>query len=304
MKTTTAPIAVIDLGTNTFHLLIANRPDEQGRFTEIYRERRFVKLAEEGIDCIGPAPYQRAMEALLHYRKIMDDHGVLAYRAMGTAALRTASNGSDFVAEARQKTGIEITSIPGSEEARLISKGVLAALPPLSEEGILIMDIGGGSVEFILANAQGTHWARSFPVGVAVLRRRFHHQEPIAAEEVAQLEAFLEAELAPLWAALEQHPSHHLVGAAGTFDVIASLMSTARPTPHSHTIGLEKFLDFYQHCLGSTQEERFAMPQVPADRADMIVVALILIRYMLQKAGVRQLSVSEYAMKEGILSEM
>lgn len=304
METSTGPIAVIDLGTNTFHLLIASRPDKQGHFTEIYRERRFVKLAEAGIEHIGPAPYQRAMEALLHYRKKMNEHGVGEYRAMGTAALRTASNGPDFLAEACERAGIEITSIPGSEEARLISKGVLAALPPLSAERILIMDIGGGSVEFIIADQAGTHWAQSFPVGVAILRRQFHHQEPIAVAEIQQLETFLEAALSPLWDALEQYPTHHLVGAAGTFDVIALLMSTAQPTPNSHTIGLEKFQAFYDRCLGSTLAERFAMPQLPTARADMIVVALILVQYVLQKAAIRQLSVSEYAMKEGVLSEM
>lgn len=304
METITPPLAVIDLGTNTFHLLIASPPDEHGHFEEIYRERRFIKLAEAGIEYIGEAPYQRAIEALLHYRKIMDKHGVKAYRAMGTAALRTASNGPDLIVEAREKAGIEITSIPGAEEARLISKGVLAALPPLSAERILIMDIGGGSVEFIIADREGTHWAQSFPVGVAVLRRKFHHQEPITAAEVQELEVFLEEELSPLWAALERYPAHHLVGAAGTFDVIALLMSTGKPTPNSHTIGLEKFEAFCDRCVSSTLAERFAMPQVPPERADMIVVALLLIQYILGKAAIRHLSVSEYAMKEGVLSEM
>ncbi len=304
MEPTIAPLAVIDLGTNTFHLLIASPPDEHGRFEEIYRERRFIKLAEAGIERIGEAPYHRAMEALLHYRKIMDRYGVEQYRAMGTAALRTASNGPNLIAEAREKAGIEITSIPGEEEARLISKGVLAALPPLSAERILIMDIGGGSVEFIIADQAGTHWAQSFPVGVAVLRRQFHHQEPMAATEIQQLEAFLEAALSPLWAALERYPTHHLVGAAGTFDVIALLMSTGQPTPNSHTIDLEKFQAFYDRCVASTLAERFAMPQLPTERADMIVVALVLVQYISQKADIRHLSVSEYAMKEGVLSEM
>ncbi len=301
---TAAPLAVIDLGTNTFHLLIATPPAANGQFQEIYRERRFVKLAAEGIERIGDAPYQRGLEALLHFRQIMDAHGVKQYKAMGTAALRTASNGSDFIAAASKLAQIQITSIPGSEEARLIAKGVLAALPPLTDERILIMDIGGGSVEFIIANRVATLWAQSFPVGVAVLRRRFHQQEPIAAAEIAAIEAFLQEELASLNTALQQFPTRHLVGAAGTFDVVATLMSSGRPSPNSHQIALEQFQALYQSCINSSLVERQAMPHIPKERVDMIVVALLLIDYVLRKAEVEKLSVSDYSMKEGILSEM
>lgn len=298
------PLAVIDLGTNTFHLLIATRPDVAGHFQEIYRERRFVKLAAEGIERIGDAPYQRGLEALLHFRQIMDAHNVQQYKAMGTAALRTASNGPDFIAEALSMAQIQISSIPGSEEARLIAKGVLAALPPLTDERILIMDIGGGSVEFIIADRSATLWAQSFPVGVAVLRRLFHHQEPIAEMEIAAIEAFLQTELASLYAVLEQFPTQHLVGAAGTFDVVAMLMSSGRPSPNSHEIVLEKFQALYESCIKSTLAERYAMPQIPFERADMIVVALVLIKHILEKAEIKKLTVSDYSMKEGILTEM
>lgn len=298
------PTAVIDLGTNTFHLLIIDGKGESEDFREIYRERRFVKLAEEGIQEIGPRPFARGIEALSHYREVMDRYGVQRYKATGTAALRTARNGEEFVRMARKKANIEIGLIPGDEEARLITKGVLKALPPLSTERILIMDIGGGSVEFIIASDGGTHWARSFPIGVAVLRKRYHHHEPIAAEEQSLLEEFLSNGLSPLWDALKEFPTDHLVGAAGTFDVVAAIMGTEQPTPNSHRIDLGKFRAFYERCLTANLEQRLSMEQVPEDRADMIVVAMILIDVILRGAKINRVSVSNYAMKEGILSEL
>lgn len=144
--------AVIDLGTNTFHLLIADLHAD-GRIEEVYRERRFVKLASEGIATIGEAPFARGLEALNHYRKILDEYNCANLKAIGTAALRTASNGPEFVRTARETVSIDIQLIPGDEEAQLITKGVLAALPPLNER-ILIMDIGGGSTEFIIADRE------------------------------------------------------------------------------------------------------------------------------------------------------
>lgn len=296
--------AVIDLGTNTFHLLIVKKSVDGLGFQEVYRERRFIKLAENGIERIGEAPFQRGQMALCHFRKMMDAHAVVAYKAIGTAALRTADNGVSFLTQAKEEAQIDISLIPGSEEARLITLGVLLALPPIGEERVLIMDIGGGSVEFIIASNAGVHWAKSFPVGVAVLKKNFHQQEPISTLEIAQLEQFLYHELTPLWEVLADQPTHQLIGAAGTFDVIAKIMSTAQPTPHSHAIDLSRFSSFFQKCIGATAIERFAMPEIPADRADMIVVALILIDVILTKADIRQAMVSNYALKEGVLTEM
>ncbi|MEM9834901.1 MAG: hypothetical protein AAF828_00280 [Bacteroidota bacterium] len=297
-------LAVIDLGTNTFHLLIVQGRDAAGNFREIYRERRFVKLAEDGIETIGAAPYQRGLESLVHFRKIMDEHDVSRYQANGTAALRTATNGQQFMFAALEQANISINLISGDEEARLITKGVLAALPPLGNDRILIMDIGGGSVEFIIAEAEGTLWAQSFPVGVAVLKRRFHQQEPIGTDELGSLIDFLQTSLTPLWAALTNYPTRHLVGAAGTFDVIAHLMSSEQPTPHCHAITLDSFQAFYERCVGANLEERLTMPGLPAQRADLMVVALVLIKVVLTGANIQRTTVSNYAMKEGILTEM
>ncbi|MCB0663459.1 MAG: hypothetical protein KDC24_12015, partial [Saprospiraceae bacterium] len=141
--------AVIDLGTNTFHLL-AVEIDENEQMHFLFRERIFVKLAEDGIQSIGPAPFQRAIKAMTVFKNKLDELGIDHFKAFGTAALRTATNGPDLIHAIKEKTGIEVALIDGLEEARLIHLGVSQAVP-FDHTKQLIMDIGGGSVEFVIA---------------------------------------------------------------------------------------------------------------------------------------------------------
>lgn len=297
--------ALIDCGTNTFHLLIAE-PDETETgvpFKEVYRERVFVKLAEDGIATLGAAAYQRALHTLQHYANIIAQHEVAEVRVSGTAAIRTASNGAQLRDEVKATTGLEIEIIPGEREAQLIQRGVAWAIGPQKDRW-MVMDIGGGSVEFIIVDQQEVRWYDSFPIGVAVLYRHFHQTEPISTQEIGHTNVFLSGQLAKLQLALLQYPVQHLVGAAGTFDVLAKVLGDNHPTPHSTSLSLQGFNTFYQEVIEATREERHAMTDIPDTRADMIVVALILVKMILEKANIQQLTVSTFSMKEGMLAEM
>ena len=297
-----ARYGIIDLGTNTFHLLIVERQDGQA-FVELYRERRFIKLAEEGIERIGAGAYARGLAAIRDYRGLMEQYAVDRMRATGTAALRTASNGSDFIRQVATETGIRVDLISGDEEARLIHLGVSQAVA-FGHEDRLIMDIGGGSVEFIIADRAEVHWAKSFPVGLAVLNRHFHHSDPIEATEITALHAFLESELHPLYRALEQYPVSDLVGASGTFEVLENMVTHCNEGAHEVSLCIEDFHALLQRILPTTLEERLAIPGLPASRVDMFVVALLLLEHVLRKSGARRIVISRYAMKEGMLYEM
>lgn len=297
--------AVIDIGTNTFHLLIA-QPDNNGfGLKEIYRSRQFIKLAESGIDILSPAALRRGMEALHSFRRQLDHYAIPQERvmALGTAALRTASNGPAFRSEVKELTNIDIQIISGDREAQLIAKGALMAIPSPREK-VLIMDIGGGSVEFIIADQQQVYWAQSFPIGVAVLYRQFHHNEPIDHYEIEQVRSYLSLQLQPLAAALQTFNSYHLIGAAGTFDVVGNHLGANGSSPSFTPVDLKDFDLFFKQVLRTTRQERLDMPEIPEDRADMIVVAFILIDLVLQLFEIRQLTVSYYAMKEGMMSEL
>ncbi|MDX1942015.1 MAG: hypothetical protein SFU99_15745 [Saprospiraceae bacterium] len=293
---------VIDLGTNTFHLLIAE-PDAQGAFRELYRERHFIKLAEEGIAKIGAAAFERGLRTMQAFRKILDQYQVNTVKAVGTAALRTASNGKDFIQQVKALTSIEVTLITGDREAELIHTGVMLAIPP-TQERMLIMDIGGGSVEFIIADCKQVYWAQSFPVGVAVLWKNFHKSDPIIPTEIEAVHHFLSQYLKPLYNALQQHPTPILVGASGTFDVLENILVKDKTHPHHSHLAVSAFPPFYQQMLHTTLVERLHMEGMPADRADMIIVALILIDHILQLIDFQKITISAFAMKEGILYEM
>ena len=294
--------AVIDLGTNTFHLLVAEKQTNQ-EFTELHRQRFFVKLAEEGIETIGEAPIQRGLHALKTFRATLDKLGVTQIRAIGTAALRTATNGPAFVKTAKETYNIHIELIDGNREAELIYKGAILAVP-FEQKNYLIMDIGGGSVEFIIGNQTTILWAQSFPIGVAVLFKQFHHSNPIKTDEINDLQAFLNSVLTPLYQALIKFPTTTLVGASGTFDVLEFILAKDQPYKNHAFVTVKDFAPLYQTLIKSTEAERYAMKEVPDTRADMIVVALILIEFILKKVGIEEIIVSNFALKEGVLSEL
>lgn len=296
--------AVIDLGTNTFHLLVVDHA-ASGDWKELHRERIFVKLAEEGIQEIGPAAYRRGLEAMSLFRTALDKFGVPPERvcAFGTAALRTARNAQYFLRDVLHLTGITARAIPGEQEARLIYQGVRQAVP-FPDSRVLVMDIGGGSVEFILADRGQVYWQQSFPIGVAVLFREFHKSDPIAPEEVASAVQFIDNALTDCWAALEQYPVSTLVGAAGAFDTIDKLLlDPATKPPLYGRIPAQHFLPLHDRIIGSTLAEREQMRQLSPERREMIVVGMILIRHVLQRGRIQEIYTSEYSMKEGMLEE-
>lgn len=293
---------VIDLGTNTFHLLIVEQL-AQGGFKELYRERAFVKLAEDGIQTIGKVPFDRGIQTLTKYKEVIDSFALDNLKAFGTAALRTATNGPLFVQTAKEEANIEIELISGNQEAQLIYKGVSQAVP-FEQHNSLIMDIGGGSVEFIIANKDGLKWAKSFPIGVAVLYNDFHKSDPITANETAQILQHLEQILQPLIQQLEQYPIYNLIGASGTFDVLENVLAIEKTSPIRAIVPVQKFAPFYKTLLQSNLQERFQDDKIPDSRAELIIVAIILIEFVLKKMKIQQIDVSAYAMKEGILGEM
>jgi exopolyphosphatase/guanosine-5'-triphosphate,3'-diphosphate pyrophosphatase len=224
-------------------------------------------------------------------------------KAMGTAALRTASNGADFVKQVKSEMGIDIELIDGSREAELIHKGVIQAVP-FEAKNYMIMDIGGGSVEFIIANVKEVLWAQSFPVGAAVLLKKFHQEDPISIKQRTLLKEYLEEIVTPMFPVLQKYPVDTLVGASGTFDILEDALTRHKPHPLYGIIPMESYQAFFEKVIPISLAERSAMTEVPDNRADMIVVALLLLDFAVQKANIQSIIASAYAMKEGMLAEM
>ena len=190
-------IAIIDLGTNTFNLLICDKKSESQK--TIFKNKIAVKLGEGGIDkgIIAHAPYQRGIKALEDHLNTIKEYDVDKVRAFATSAIRSTKNGGDFVSEVFEKLALKIEVIDGDKEAELIYQGVRKAIP-FDLDYKLIMDIGGGSTEFIIANAEGVQWKKSYQLGVSRLKELFKPKDPITQEEIHMIEHHLKSELKDL----------------------------------------------------------------------------------------------------------
>ena len=305
-------LALIDMGTNTFHLLIVELPEARhAQPVVLLRTKVGVRLGEGGISKghIAPEPYARALHTLAGFKEEMELHQVTDVRATATSAMRVTSNGPELVKDIFGQTGIRVEVIAGDREAELIWAGVRRAVP-LGPEPHLIMDIGGGSVEFIIANEQTIFWKQSFEIGAQRLLDQFFPDASgvIPAEAVAAEKEYLRAVLAPLAAAVARFRPVGLVGASGSFDSLADMqlgqLRTEAELPPSTELALESFRRSYAQLLSLPHEARKTLPGILPMRADMLVVAAILTDYVLELTGITHLRTSAYALKEGLLAEM
>ena len=298
-------IAVIDLGTNTFHLLLA-RIREDG-FETLYKEKIAVKIGQGGINegYITNEAKQRAFNALQIFKDQISKTGIDQIYATATSAIRNAKNGKDFAKEVKEQTGINIRIINGEQEADYIHFGVSKAVK-LGNETSLIMDIGGGSIEFIICNDQQVFWKGSFEIGAQRLLDKFHYHDPILPEEIENLEEYLDERLAILGKAVRKHKPTTLIGSSGTFDTLSDIYSfennvSRDPKETELPLPIDKFHEILKELVSKDREERLLIPGMIELRVDMIVVASCLIEYVLKKFHLKKMRVSTYALKEGLL---
>ncbi|MGN6641179.1 MAG: Ppx/GppA phosphatase family protein [Mucilaginibacter sp.] len=302
-------VAVMDLGTNTFHLLIAE--GHIANFKTIVHEHIAVKLGEGGINkgVILPAAYKRGIDTMCQFKQQIDKEQVKEIRAIATSALRNASNGNEFIQQVKDETGIEIEIIDGNREASFIYEGVKAT-GLLSAQNSLIMDIGGGSVEFIIANRNGIWWKQSFEIGAARLMDRFHHTDPIPAASIEALNLYLENTLTDLFAAIKNTPVYQLIGSSGAFETFAELSAMRRSDSFDlsqikgYAFDYHDLLAVTEEMIGSSHAEREANTAIVPVRVDMIVVSSLITRFIMQKFEIRNVSLCTYSLKEGVFGEM
>ncbi|WP_295669461.1 exopolyphosphatase [uncultured Mucilaginibacter sp.] len=301
--------AVMDLGTNTFHLLIAEAGNHG--FNEIVHEEEPVKLGEGGINkgYIVPAAFERGIKTMEQFSELIKNNNVQQVRAIATSALRSAANGEDFIRQVKEKTGIAIEIINGDQEAAFIYKGVKAS-GCLTDENSLIVDIGGGSVEFIICNDNNVYWKQSFEIGAARLMDKFHRTDPIPPESINALNLYLEDQLQSLFEAIKTFPVHTLIGSSGSFESYTGLIETAKGHAFdlkkikSYEFNMDELLKLMEQVILSTHQERIENPGIITVRKDMIVTASILARFILEKLKISTVMMTTHSLKEGVLAEM
>ncbi len=299
----------MDLGTNTFHLLIAEGTIND--FREIVHEHIAVKLGEGGInkDIILAHAFERGINTMKRFKKEIDENNVQDTRAIATSALRNASNGQDFIDHVKKETGIAIEIIDGNKEAAFIYNGVRAA-GLLSATNSLILDIGGGSVEFIIGNKEGILWKQSFEIGAARLMERFHHTDPIRPAAIEAINLYLEDTLTDLFTAVKENPVSSLIGSSGAFETFAELAALKRSdtfdlkNTRNYLFDYDELMEVTDELILSSHAEREANKAIIPVRVDMIVVASLITRYIIQMLEINKVALCTYSLKEGVLAEM
>ncbi|MCX6274378.1 MAG: Ppx/GppA phosphatase family protein [Bacteroidetes bacterium] len=300
-------LAILDLGTNTFHLLIVE-VNRDRTFKKIFKSKIVVKLGEGAIQekYIADVPFARGLNALNHYAGIIEKHKADKIYAFATSGIRSAKNGKEFVRFVKEETGIKIDVITGNREAELICYGVRGCVS-MGDEKHLIMDIGGGSTEFIIANDKKIFWKQSFDIGASRLLESFKPSNPIINAEVKRLEKFLIDVIKPLEKALKRFPVKTLIGSSGSFDTLAEMSGWKfhrRDVLKNITtlnFNLDEFQKLHSLLLKSTIQQRMKMKGLIKMRVDMIVIASICTNLILNRYKLEKMILSKYALKEGAL---
>lgn len=293
--------AIIDLGSNTFHLLIVELDHKRNRFNTLFKSREYVKLASEGKSYIDSEAWMRAMQCLKNFCDQIEKNKATRVIAIGTAMLRKASNAAEFILAVKQSYAISIQVIDGVQEAQYIFQGVRYAVPDKFINNSIIIDIGGGSVECIVVVNGKPIQIESFPIGIAILKNQYHHSEPIQPDEIRLLENHLESTLGSLVSLLESYHIDTLIGCSGTFEVLFE--NFGEYSSQYSALDIMNSLRFIQEITSLNYQERLEHPAVPNSRADLIVVALLLIKWFLEKSAIQHLIYSPYALKEGLIED-
>jgi exopolyphosphatase / guanosine-5'-triphosphate,3'-diphosphate pyrophosphatase len=303
--------AIIDLGTNTFQLLIIEQTGE--RFQTIHEESYPAKIGKGGISSgiITEEGIQRGIAGLKYFQQIFDKEGITSENILATAtsAVRNAKNGNEFCERILVETGIKINVISGEKEATLIYEGVKLGME-IGSGTSMIMDIGGGSVEFIICNASKIFWKQSFEIGGQRLIDKFMTTDPISPRSVQALKNYLDEQLLSLTNAVHQYAPVCVIGSAGSFETLVDMyfmknLGHLPPTEQvSFDLSIAEFHDSFLKLVSLNREERMALPGMIELRVDMIVVGVCLIDFILKQYDIQRIRVSNYALKEGILANL
>ena len=303
-------VGIIDLGTNTFNLLIAEI-DDKGGYNPLYRSKIGVKLGEGSFskNYITEDAMERAFVALeAQITKIKNQYcdRILAF---ATAAVRNASNGQQFVDKVSEQFGVNIMVIDGDKEAHMIYQGVQLA-GALDENQSLIMDIGGGSTEFIIANDQEIIWKKSYEIGVSRLMEKYNPSDPIEIQEEAAIRNYLSEQLSEAFDEARKESVVQLIGSSGSFDtfsdVLAHRLGNFEEIKDLKSLAFEKekLEQLLKELIWSKHSERERMEGMAVMRIRMIVLSAILTDMVMSEVDFENVKISRYALKEGVLFDV
>ncbi|MET7880388.1 Ppx/GppA phosphatase family protein [Micromonospora profundi] len=304
-------MAAIDCGTNSIRLLIADLPDEsagpEAPLVDVTRRMEIVRLGQ-GVDRTGrlaPEAIERTRVALASYAADIEKLGAQRVRMCATSASRDAANAADFTEMVQRTLGVAPEVVTGDEEARLSFTGAVRGLPADAKEPFLVVDIGGGSTEFVVGDrAGGVRAAISVDIGCVRMTERHLPGDPPTPEQVAAAQADIAAVVDRALAAVPGREAATLVGLAGSVTTVVALAQGLREYDperiHHARVSYEAVAQVTADLLGQTREQRLANPVMHPGRADVIGAGALVLRVIMERAGMPSVVASEHDILDGI----
>ncbi|MFZ5996064.1 MAG: hypothetical protein ACOYW7_01015 [Nitrospirota bacterium] len=312
-----APVAVIDIGTNTLRLLIGSVA--KGKVLRIASSRSVTRLGQnlQTAGKLSGENIDNSIASLITFKEMGDRYGVREYKAVGTSALREAANSREFLDEVKKSTGISAEVISGDREAELIIKGIIAGME--SGDNLrgpsLILDIGGGSTEWIIVDGKN-HSMSSIPLGAVRLHELFIRHDPPTPEEAKTTEKYVFEHVKESF--LKNIPSQPpgtvmssfktIIATGGTATTIAAidlgLGTYEGDKVHSHRISTSKLQVILKELAQLPLIERSKIRGLEPERADIIIPGLLIFKTIMEMMQKEEAIVSDYGLLEGLLIEL
>ena len=303
-------IAAIDIGTNSFHLLVAAVDPKLRTFRIIQAEKATTRLGERDPETgeLTEAAMQRGLETLRQFRDLAASHRVEQIVTAATSAVREAPNGRDFLQTIHDDLGMEVDLVSGPEEARLIYLGVLSGMP-FGDRPHLLLDIGGGSTELILADGRDARALTSTRVGAVRLQRDFVRDDPMPPQRRSFLQAFIQGSLEPavdkVRRRIKPGETPVLVATSGTAMAIGSLAASEEERPprklHGYRVTRQCLDKVVDRLITMTPAQRRELASINDRRAEIIVPGALILQTTMKMLGVEDFVLSERALREGLI---
>ncbi len=301
-------VGVIDLGSTSFHLLVADATP-LGDIQRVVRERRMLRLGSViATDRRVPEPIcERAVEAARELREVAVRSGADRLLPVGTAALREAENGRELADRIAEAIGSPVRILAGEEEARLMFAAFRHRVP-LGEGPALGIDLGGGSLELAIGDALGIHWETTLPLGVARLHRELGRGDPMPFAERRALRKRVRDQLSEARKEVELRRPTDCVAAGGTVGALARRVATRRTSWPRRSVSqlfvpLEELRQVAEELVGSSHDERLRMPGIARQRIDLLPTGAVVMVAAAEALGLAGFTVSDWGLREGVILE-
>lgn len=296
----------MDLGTNSFHLLVAD-VGADGHVEPLVREKEMLRLGDVVTrhGAIPPTAADQAVATVRRFRLLAEAAGAGEILARATSAIRRADNGAELVDRIGQETGIAVEVISGHEEARLVFGAIRAAVV-LDPSPAVCFDLGGGSLEVMVGDGRGMDWATSLPLGVARLTAELVRSDPLSKRDRRALRARVEETLAAIRVDVSSREPKLAVGSSGTLQCLVQMVAARRtdePPSSLNQLSITRaeLEPVHEEILSSAAAERLRMPGLDARRVDLVVAGSVVLTTAMEMFDLDSLTISEWALREGIL---